>query len=95
MFFIIIYIPTMYDEEKVLLSQHNEDYKKYFNQIPRFFPKLGTYAKPNKNEMIEIKIRNIQRVLFEVVGFIFFFGLIQLLNFLHHKGHLIFILELK
>jgi len=82
--FVLIYVPTIYNEEKRLLSAHNERYEEYYRRTPRFMPKLSLYQESESGSEISINIRNIRNVLIEIAGFIFFFGLIKLFDLLHH-----------
>ena len=84
--FALIYMPTVYNEEKRLLSAHNKKYQEYYDRTPRFIPKFSLYQESESGNNISVNIRNIRNVLVEIAGFIFFFGLIKLLDLLHHIG---------
>ena len=77
-------MPTIYNEEKRLLSAHNQSYEDYYQKTPRFLPKISIYDESDSGSEISINIRNIKNVLIEIAGFIFFFGIIKLLDLLHH-----------
>ena len=83
--FILIYVPTVYSEEKNLLGLHDEVYNEYYQKTPRFFPKISLYQETSLGQdSININIRKIRNVLIEISGFIFFFGIIKLFDLLHH-----------
>ena len=82
--FALIYMPTVYNEEKRLLSVHSKKYQEYYDRTPRFIPKFSLYQESESGDKISVNIRNIRNVLVEIAGFIFFFGLIKLLDLLHH-----------
>ena len=82
--FALIYLPTIYNEEKRLLSAHNQSYENYYQKTPRFLPKFSIYEESDSGSEISVNIRNIKNVLVEIAGFIFFFGIIKLLDLLHY-----------
>ena len=82
--FALIYLPTIYNEEKRLLDAHNQSYKNYYQKTPRFLPKVSLYEESDSGSEISVNIRNIRNVLVEIAGFIFFFGIIKLLDLLHY-----------
>ena len=86
--FTIIYTPTIYNEEKILLSCHSDIYSDYFKATPRFLPKIKNYTSSTNEGEVGINMKKIESVIIEISGFIFCFGLIKLLNFLHHSGQL-------
>ena len=79
-------MPTIYNEEKRLLSAHNQKYKDYYRRTPRFLPKFSLYEESDSGNEISVNIRNVRSVLVEIAGFIFFFGVIKLFDLLHHIG---------
>ena len=79
---------TIYNEEKILLTRHNDVYLDYFKKTPRFLPKFKLYKGSQKDNMIDINMKKIESVLIEIAGFIFFFGLIKILDFLHQAGYI-------
>ena len=85
-FYLLLYIPTILNEEKVLLNKHDDNYLNYYNKTPRFFPKFSNYSKGDNQ--LTINLKNINRVLVEVIGFIFFYGMIKLLEYLHHHNYI-------
>ena len=82
--FALIYMPTIYNEERRLLSVHDEGYKSYYERTPRFIPKFRLYKEVESGSEINVNIRRIRNVLMEVASFIFFFGLIKIFDLLHH-----------
>tara|TARA_Y100001970_G_C14215387_1_gene849344 strand:+ start:1805 stop:2422 length:618 start_codon:yes stop_codon:yes gene_type:complete len=86
--FVLIYMPTIYNEEKILLSRHSESYKNYYNRTPRFLPSFKLYKGHKQDKMMDVNIKKIQRVIVEIAGFTFFYGLIVTLDILHQKGYI-------
>ena len=84
--FLLIYLPTVYNEEKILLSMHIDSYKKYYDRTPRFWPDFKLFISQEKDTLVDVNIRKIQRVIVEIVGFTFFYGLIILIDLLHKYG---------
>ena len=83
---IIIYPRTIKYEEEKLLQIHGDDYLNYFNNTPKFIPNLFLFKKTQKNYKIKIDINKIENVLIESLGFILFFEIIRLLNYLHNTN---------
>ena len=86
--FTLLYMSTIYNEEKILLTRHNDVYLDYFKKTPRFLPKFKLYKGSQKDSMIDVNMPKIESVLIEIAGFIFFFGLIKILDFLHQAGYI-------
>ena len=86
--FVLIYMPTIYNEEKILLNRHSDTYKSYYDKTPRFIPNFKLYKGHTDPSMADINIKKIQRVIVEIAGFIFFYGLIILLDIFHKLGHI-------
>ena len=86
--FIIIYTPTIYNEEKILLSRHSNIYSDYFKGTPRFFPKIKNYKSSTVEGAVEINMKKIEIVMIEIAGFILFFWLIKLLDTFHHLKYI-------
>ena len=84
--FIFLYIPTILNEENVLLGAHDSKYNDYYKKTPRFFPNFKKYIKANITNELKINIKRIDRVLIEIFGFIIFYGLIRFLDFLHYNN---------
>ena len=86
--FMLLYMSTIYNEEKILLSRHDSAYMEYFRKTPRFIPKLSLYKASNSQTSIDINVKKIESVMIEVAGFILFFGLIKLLDILHKAEYI-------
>tara|TARA_B110000116_G_C16692310_1_gene515819 strand:+ start:259 stop:876 length:618 start_codon:yes stop_codon:yes gene_type:complete len=86
--FVVIYMPTIYNEEKILLSRHSDSYKDYYDRTPRFLPKFKLYKGHKTDNMMDVNIKKIQRVIIEIAGFTFFYGLIVVLDIFHKKGYI-------
>ncbi len=83
---IIVYPRTIKYEEEKLLKIHGDDYLNYFNNTPKFIPNLFLFKKNEKSYKIKIDINKIENVLIESLGFILFFEIIRLLNYLHNTN---------
>ena len=79
--FILFHIPTILNEEKILLSTHDESYKAYYESTPRLLPNIFKYKKTKSTDMIEIRIKRIIKRLWEVIGYLFLFTLIDFFYF--------------
>ena len=80
---IFIYRNTMLSEEKNLTSNHNKEYMNYYNRTPKIFPNFNIYRSFDLNEKMNIDIKKIERVLTESFGFLFLFGIIKVIEYLH------------
>lgn len=83
---ILIYRNTMNSEEKNLISNHNEEYIDYYNKTPKIFPNFNLYKSFGVNDKMDIDIKKIERVLTESFGFLFLFGIIKVIEYLHLNG---------
>ena len=79
--FSLFHIPTILNEEKVLLSTHDESYKTYYDNTPRLIPNILKYKRTKSEDRIEIKIKKINNVLWETMGYLFLFTVIDLFYF--------------
>ena len=83
---ILIYRNTMNSEEKNLISNHNQEYVDYYNKTPKIFPNINLYKSFGVNDKMDIDIKKIERVLTESFGFLFLFGIIKVIEYLHLNG---------
>lgn len=83
---ILIYRNTMNSEEKNLISNHNEEYVDYYNKTPKIFPNFNLYKSFSVKDKMNIDIKKIERVLTESFGFLFLFGIIKVIEYLHLSG---------
>tara|TARA_B100000401_G_C52704608_1_gene670827 strand:- start:751 stop:1017 length:267 start_codon:yes stop_codon:yes gene_type:complete len=81
-------MPTIFNEEKILLSRHSDFYTEYYEKTPRFIPDFSLYQNHNRDNMMDVNIKKIQRVIVEIAGFIFFYGLIITLDIFHQMGYI-------
>ena len=79
--FALFHIPTILNEEKVLLSTHDESYMTYYDNTPRLIPNILKYRRTKPEDRIEIKIKKINNVLWETMGYLFLFTVIDLFYF--------------
>jgi len=75
--FALFHIPTILNEEKILLDTHDEFYKDYYKSTPRLFPNILKYRKPKSTDRIEVKIQRIHKRLWEVIGYLILFVIID------------------
>ena len=83
---IFIYRKTMSNEEKHLINNHNKEYIYYYSRTPKIFPNFSLYRSFDLNEKMNIDIKKIERVLIESFGFLFLFGIIKAIEYLHLNG---------
>ena len=79
--FVLFHVPTILNEEKVLLGTHDESYRAYYESTPRLLPNIFKYKKTKSMDRIEVKIKGINSVLWEVIGYLFLFTLIDFFYF--------------
>ena len=75
--FTLFHIPTILNEEKTLLDTHDESYREYYKSTPRLFPNIFKYRKPKSTDRIEVKIERINKRLWEVIGYLVLFVIID------------------
>ena len=75
--FTLFHIPTILNEEKILLDTHDESYRKYYKSTPRLFPNILKYRKSKSTDRIEVKIQRINKRLWEVIGYLVLFVIID------------------
>lgn len=79
--FVLFHVPTILNEEKVLLDTHDESYRAYYESTPRLLPNIFKYKRTKSMDRIEVKIKGINNVLWEVIGYLFLFTLIDFFYF--------------
>jgi len=79
--FVLFHVPTILNEEKVLLSTHDDSYRAYYESTPRLLPNLFKYKKTESTDMIQVRIKSINKRLWEVIGYLFLFTLIDFFYF--------------
>ncbi|MDC0593830.1 isoprenylcysteine carboxylmethyltransferase family protein [Candidatus Marinimicrobia bacterium] len=79
--FVLFHVPTILNEEKVLLSTHDESYRAYYESTPRLLPNLFKYKKTESADVIQVRIKSINKRLWEVIGYLFLFTLIDFFYF--------------
>ena len=80
--FVLFHVPTILNEEKVLLDTHDESYRAYYESTPRLLPNIFKYKRTKPMDRIEVKIKGINSVLWEVIGYLFLFTLIDFFYFI-------------
>ena len=79
--FVLFHVPTIINEEKVLLSTHDKSYKAYYESTPRLLPNIFKYKKTKSEDRIEVKIKGINNVLWEIMGYLFLYVIIDFFYF--------------
>lgn len=79
--FILFHVPTIINEEKVLLSTHDDSYRAYYESTPRLLPNIFKYKKTKSEDRIEVKIKGINNVLWEIMGYLFLYVIIDFFYF--------------
>ncbi len=80
--FIVFHVPTIANEERKLRDIHGELFDDYVCSTPRLIPNIFKYKKPITSDRVNIKIKRINGVLLEVIGYIFTYTFIDLLYFI-------------
>lgn len=77
----LLYYPFMIGaEEKKLRSVHGEDFERYADKTPRFWPSTAGFYEP---EEYIIKPRRFGRRAFDALWFVWFAGILELIEALH------------
>jgi protein-S-isoprenylcysteine O-methyltransferase Ste14 len=79
--FVLFHVPTILNEEKVLLSTHDDSYRAYYESTPRLLPNFFKYKKTESTDVIQVRIKSINKRLWEVIGYLFLFTLIDFFYF--------------
>jgi len=80
--FIVFHVPTIANEERKLRDIHGELFDDYVRSTPRLIPNIFKYKKTITSDRVNIKIKRINGVLLEVIGYIFTYTFIDLLYFI-------------
>lgn len=80
--FIVFHVPTIANEERKLRDIHGELFDDYVRSTPRLIPNIFKYKKHITSDRVNIKIKRINGVLLEVIGYIFTYTFIDLLYFI-------------
>ena len=76
--FSLLHIPAIINEEKKLLSKHDHLYKEYYHKTPRLIPNIFKYKRPISTDRIEVKIKKINNVIWEIIGYFMLYLAIDL-----------------
>ena len=79
--FVIFHVPTIANEERKLRKIHGKNFDEYVNSTPRLIPNIMKFKKPVTSDRVNIKIKRINHVLLEVMGYIFLYTLVDFLYF--------------
>lgn len=82
--YIFLYAPTIFNEEKMLRDLHGKQFDEYSSKTPRFFPRLMFPI--STSPFLSVSRKNIERVLIEIMGFIFFYGIIKFVESIKLAG---------
>ena len=89
--FWITHSPIIEFEENKLYELFGEEYERYYNSTPRFFPKFSQFSNP---KTIQFYPRKFTKTLIEATYLIFSYGVIKLIVWLHQISILPNILSL-
>ena len=81
--FLITHLPTIMAEEKKLESLFGDEYRQYFNKVPRFFPSFKLYYNP---EEILFHPRKFTKTLIEAIFLVFIVIIIKVIIWMHLSG---------
>ena len=80
--FIFFHIPTIANEEKKLLDIHGEKFEEYIRITPRLIPNIFRYKRTDSTQRVLIKIKRINSVLIEIIGYLFLYTAIDIIYFI-------------
>ncbi|MGA2914614.1 MAG: isoprenylcysteine carboxylmethyltransferase family protein [Sedimentisphaerales bacterium] len=83
--FVASYPSVIRGEEKRLLIKHGEKFKQYRKKTPSFFPKFSLYEEP---ETYVVNPKIFQKSIFSALWFIWFIGILDIVETLHEIGAL-------
>ena len=83
LWFVLYYPIIIKVEEKELREIHKEKFLTYCKNTPRFFPKLSNFHEP---EMYLVKPKIFKKCLFEALWFVWFLGILELVDALGRVG---------
>ncbi len=89
--FLIYYPFVLLAEEAELTKTLGEEYLKYIQNTPRFFPRVSLLVEP---ESYTINAQIFRKSLFDVMWFLWFFIILQLIDKLHDIGILPVLLQI-
>jgi protein-S-isoprenylcysteine O-methyltransferase Ste14 len=81
--FLIYYPSVIKSEEKRLLSIHGEEFKRYCDKTPSFIPKLSLFEEP---EEYIVNPRIFRKNIIRAIWFIWFFGIMGIIEAFHETG---------
>jgi protein-S-isoprenylcysteine O-methyltransferase Ste14 len=81
--FISCYRGIILGEEKRLLSDHGEKFKQYCQKTPVIFPKFSLYKEP---ETYVTNPRIFEKSIFSALWFIWFIGILEIIETFHEVG---------
>ena len=83
LWFVLYYPIVIKEEEKELREIHKERFLTYCKNTPRFFPKLLNFHEP---ERYLVKPKIFKKCLFEALWFVWFLGILELVDALGRVG---------
>ena len=78
--FWVTHLPIIKYEEQNLHKLFGQEYKNYYDNTPRFFPKFSQFSNP---ETIQFYPRKFTKTLIEATYLIFLYGIVKLIVWLH------------
>ncbi len=87
----LIHLLVAIQEERLLLSQHGDTYRRYLAEVPRFLPRLALWKDA---EFLEVRPRSVVTTFFDACVFLAAIPLGELFEHLHRSGILPAVLTL-
>jgi protein-S-isoprenylcysteine O-methyltransferase Ste14 len=79
----VVHILVVIQEERLLLAEHGDVYRKYIAEVPRFLPRLSLW----KNvDVLEVRPRAVVTTYFDACFFLVAFPLAELLEYFQNSG---------
>ena len=69
-------------KKKKLLDIHGKKFEEYIRITPRLIPNIFRYKKTDSTQRVLIKIKRINSVLIEIIGYLFLYTAIDIIYFI-------------
>jgi protein-S-isoprenylcysteine O-methyltransferase Ste14 len=87
----IVHILVVMQEERLLIAEHGDVYRKYLSEVPRFLPRISQW----KNvDVLEVRPRAVVTTYFDACFFLFAFPLAELIEYFQDSGAIHVVLRL-